>query len=392
MKSPAMCNTKKQTTKRWNKRPRRRGNIIVLSAIMMVMTAAFVAFAVDLGSLYVARCELQRAADAAALSAAWDLVDNSELAGTPDVLALENAARTSAANFASKNTVLGCTLSVPTSDIQVGYLSDPTDPSSTMSFSSTNAPNAVRVSVRRTTVQNGPISFGFAKVLGIFSEDLEAEATAALLTNIAGFRAPGDGGNLGILPIALDDTTWNSLLAGDGSDNWNYDQITQTVIPGSDGIKEVDLYPQGTGSPGNRGTVDIGSNNNSTEVLSRQINDGVTESDLTHHGGELKFDSNGKLYLNGDTGISAGIKDDLASIIGQPRTIPIFTQVQGPGNNATYTITKFVGVRVLEVKLTGSQSSKRVIIQPAAMIARGAIPATDGTHSDFMYSPVWLVN
>jgi Flp pilus assembly protein TadG len=384
--------TTKRTTKRANKRSRRRGNIIVLSAIMMVMTAAFVAFAVDLGSLYVARCELQRAADAAALSAAWDLVDENELSRSTNVLSLQSAARTSAIEFASLNRVLGCTVVVPATDVEVGYLSDPTDPNSTMSTISTNSPNAVRVSVRRTTVQNGPISFGFARVLGIFSEDLEAEATAALLTNIAGFRAPGDGGNLGILPIALDEQSWNVLLAGGGTDNWKWDQLTQSVMNGSDGVKEINLYPQGTGSPGNRGTVDIGSNNNSTSDLSRQINEGVTKADLDHHGGELKFDNSGKLYLNGDTGISAGIKDDLASIIGQPRTIPIFTQVNGPGNNATYTIVKFVGVRVLEVKLTGSQSSKKVIIQPATMVARGGIPATDGSHSDFMYSPVWLVN
>ena len=379
-------------TKRRNQRSPRRGNIIVLSALMMVMTAAFVAFAVDLGSLYVARCELQRSADAAALSAAWDLVDENELSGTTSVLALETEARNTAIEFASLNKVWGSTPVVPVTDVEIGYLSDPTDPTSTMAFASSNAPNAVRVCVRRTTVQNGPITFTFAKLLGIFSQELDADATAALLTNFAGFRAPGDGGNLGILPIALDETTWNTLLAGGGSDNWSWDPSTETVTSGSDGIKEVDLYPQGNGSPGNRGTVDIGSNNNSTAVLSRQIASGVTPSDLAHHGGELKFDSSGKLYLNGDTGISAGIKDDLSSIIGQPRSIPIFTQVEGPGNNATYTIVKFVGVRVLDVKLTGSQSSKCVMIQPATMVARGAIPATTSTHSDVMYSNVWLVN
>ena len=42
----------------------------------------------------------------------------------------------------------------------------------------------------------------------------------------------------------------------------------------------------------------------------------------------------GKLYLNGDTGISAGVKDELASIKGQPRIIPIFSTVSGNGNNA----------------------------------------------------------
>ena len=70
-------------------------------------------------------------------------------------------------------------------------------------------------------------------------------------------------------------------------------------------------------------------------------------------GGSLQFNASGVLHLNGDTGISAGVKDELASIIGQPRIIPIFSSVVGPGNNADYTIVKFVGVRILAVKLTG---------------------------------------
>lgn len=382
-----------RTTRRRPIRDRsRKGNIIVLSAIMMVMTAAFVAFGVDLGALYVARCELQRAADAAALSAAWELIDEDALTRNSNYPLLKEGARNTAISFATMNKVLGKTLYIPSSDVDVGYIEDPTSAGASLDVVATEAPNAVRVRVKRTSLQNGPISFGFAKVLGIFSEDLEAEATAALLTNFGGFRAPSDGGNLGILPIALDQETWNSMLSGGGSDNWAWDESTQTVSVGSDGIKEVNLYPIGNGSPGNRGTVDIGSNSNSTADLSRQIVQGITPCDLDHHGGELKFDNNGKLFLNGDTGISAGIKDDLASIKGQPRAIPIFTQVQGPGNNATYTIVKFVGIRILDVKLTGSQSSKRVLVQPATMVARGAIPTSEPGHSDFMYSPVWLVN
>jgi Flp pilus assembly protein TadG len=373
------------------RRSQRRGNIIVLSAIMMIMTAAFLAFAVDLGSLFVARCELQRAADAAALSAAWELIDEDALSGDTDYNVLKTDARNMAVQFATWNKVLQTTLQLPVTDIEIGYLANPMNPLAIIDTNSTNAPNTVRVTVRRTTLQNGPVTFGFARLLGIFHKDVQADATAVLLTNIQGFRVPGDGGNLGILPIALDEDTWDSLLAGDQQDNWTWNEATQTITSGPDGIQEVNLYPDGNGSPGNRGTVDIGSSNNSTSHLSSQIVNGITPADLDHPGGELKFDACGKLYLNGDTGISAGIKDDLAAIKGLPRTIPIFSQVEGPGNNAMYTIVKFVGIRVLDVKLTGSQSSKRVIVQPATMVARGAIPSTSSGKTDFLYSPVWLV-
>ena len=81
----------------------------------------------------------------------------------------------------------------------------------------------------------------------------------------------------------------------------------------------------------------------------------------------------------------------LASIIGEKRIIPIFESVTGPGNNAEYTIVSFVGVRVLDVKLTGSMTSKKVIIQPANILTKGAVAANGGHSSYFIYSPVWLV-
>ncbi len=112
---------------------------------------------------------------------------------------------------------------------------------------------------------------------------------------------------------------FDPLQAGDLSattDNWNYNS-SGAVVAGTDGIREVNLFPQGTGSPGNRGTVNIGASNNSTATLCRQIVYGISPEDLAHYpNSELKFDSNGHLYLNADPGISAGCKDELASIIG----------------------------------------------------------------------------
>jgi hypothetical protein len=66
--------------------------------------------------------------------------------------------------------------------------------------------------------------------------------------------------------------------------------------------------------------------------------------------------------------------------------------VVGNGNNATYTIVNFVGVTVLDVKLTGALSSKRVTIQPTNIVTHSAI-ASPGSSSlgHFIYSPVWLV-
>jgi hypothetical protein len=81
----------------------------------------------------------------------------------------------------------------------------------------------------------------------------------------------------------------------------------------------------------------------------------------------------------------------LTSIKGQPRVIPVFRTVSGPGNNAQYEIVLFVGVRILDVKLTGAMSGKRVIIQPAHVRMEGGIAGGDEQTSYFVNSPVWIV-
>jgi hypothetical protein len=208
----------------------------------------------------------------------------------------------------------------------------------------------------------------------------------------SGFRPPSSGRNLNVLPFALDVQTWQALLAGFAPDSWTWDELSGNVRPGPDGIREANLFPQGTGSPGNRGTIDIGASNNSTADISRQIVEGISAEDLEHLGGRLELGPEGTLDLNGDTGISAGMKAALASIIGQPRILPLFGAVAGNGNKAQYTIVGFAGVRVLEVELTGKMTGKRVIIQPARVQIQGGIPATDDQQSSyFLYSPVWLV-
>ena len=126
-------------------------------------------------------------------------------------------------------------------------------------------------------------------------------------------------------------------------------------------------------------TVDIGSPNNSTTDLKRQITQGLNAYDLSFFpNGELKFNSEGVLYLNGDTGISAGIEASLKSVIGTTGALPIFISVSGPGNNATYTIVRFVGVRIMAVNLRGGPMQRYVRVQPASystsFTTRGEVP------------------
>jgi Flp pilus assembly protein TadG len=375
-----------------HRRQSRAGNVLVLTALMMVFMFGILAFAIDLGYLNVIRTELQKSADAAAMAGAWDLMETNGAWVNTRASARMAAADATARQYAGLNPVARSSPALGAQDIGIGYLSNPSDPNAQMSFTDPSRFNAVRVDVRRTSDQNGLIPLFFARVIGTNTASSQAQATAAFVNDFRGFTAPPNG-NLGFLPFALDQETWDTLWAN-GTDDWTWDPESRQVTAGPDGILEVNLFPQGTGSPGNRGTVDIGSNNNSTADLARQILEGVSEADLAYHGGSLELDENGELPLNGDTGISAGVKDELASIKGRPVVIPIFREVSGNGNNAWYTIVGFEGACIVEVKLTGSMNSKRVMIQQAPVEILGGIPANGGgstPKSELIYSPVWLV-
>jgi hypothetical protein len=372
---------------------KRSGNTLILALFAMIGMFGMVAMAVDIGYLHLVDSELQRTADAAALSGAWELYREKELFGTDPCIAVGKSQGV-IDRYAAMNKAGNAPVQVAAADTQIGFITHPAIPNAPIDTSDPQGFNAVRIKVQRSAEINGEVPLFFARVLGFDSRALGAGATAMYLRNFKGFHSPSGegGGNLQVLPFALDKQTWDAMTAGGGSDSWGWDEEAERITCGPDGIREVNLFPQGTGSPGNRGTVDIGASNNSTSDLARQIVNGITHDDLDYLGGTLELDSNGHLGLNGDTGISAGVKDELASIKGQPRIIPIFDQVVHPGNNAEYRIVQFAGVRIMDVKLTGSMSSKRVIIQPARIQIRGGIPADTGDpKSQFVFSPVWLV-
>jgi Flp pilus assembly protein TadG len=374
-------------------RRNRQGAILALAVFLMVFLVGMLAFSIDIGYLAASKSEMRRTADAAALAGCWQLID-SEVAGQNSIQAYESMVG-SATQAAAQNSICNHATTLETAgdlrDIRDGYLAS-LSPNAELSSNSDNPFRAVSVRVQKTKELNGQVPFYFAPVFGEFGREMTVEAIAAFATQIKGFKTPSNSSssNLNILPLALDQATWNTLLAGSGTDDYRYNQ-DGTVTSGADGVREVNLFPQETGSPGNRGTVDIGGNNNSTADIARQIVHGISADDLSDLGKPLILGEDGTMTLNGDTGISAGVKDELASIIGQPRCIPIFSTVSGNGNNANYTIVKWVGIRIMYVKLTGSMNSKKVIVQPAALIVRNAI-AGDGTRqwSDKIYSPVLL--
>ena len=381
---------------------KQRGAVAPLTAVSMTTLIGFTAIAVDLGMLYNVRNELQRTADATALGAARELVNDDRLKVNASS-AWMNDVRDEAVSYAAINKVYGNTPSISTNsgnsidgDLVIGYLNDSTDLTELLKVDDESRFNSVQVRIRRDGTLNGPVQLFFGQLLGLTSSDLGATATATLQDGVTGFRVTENSVNAGLLPFALHIDAWNDLLNLVSTTGDSYGMNDDGNVVGSgDSIFELNLYPGAGASqlpPGNFGTVDIGSPNNSTADLSRQILEGVNESDMSYFdNNELKLGPDGTLLLNGDTGLSAGIKDELEAIKGMPRTIPLFNNVSGNGNNSMYTIVGFAGIRILNVKLTGKMSNKAVIIQPAYVVDQTAITgdASEGT-SFFVYDEVRL--
>jgi hypothetical protein len=346
----------------------------VLAALLIILLMGMVALALDLGYIVLVRTQLQVAADSAAMAGAAQMIESID-----DVIA-------TAQEFADHHFAGNKHVELNSGDVEFGFWNF-----QTRQFSpAASNENAVRVMTRRDETAGGEAPLFFAKALGIDSCAVRAEATAAFVNNFVGFNVPPPDESLSFLPLALDQETCQGMLAGIGTDDWGWNADLKQVTSRPDGSVEVNLYPEDTGEAGNRGTVDIGNPNNSTADIERQILHGVTAEDLSFHGGKLELGDDGVLELNGDTGISAGLKDALEAIVGKPQIIPIFSEVNNPGNNAQYSIVGFAGVRIVEVELTGN--NKRVMIQPARVFLRGGIPAPDETPSShYIFSPVCLV-
>lgn len=138
---------------------RQKGVVIVLMAILLVVVLAFLALAVDVGRLYVARADLQTAADAAAL------------AGASGLSVSQDEARRRAVAYAQKNPGHATAVAVQPSDVEL-IPWPPDAPSGT-------PPGAVRVTTRLNQDRGNGVALVFAGLLGIPSFEVAASATAS---------------------------------------------------------------------------------------------------------------------------------------------------------------------------------------------------------------------
>lgn len=154
-----------KTHRKHRRKPQRRGAIVVLAAILAVVMLGFMAFAIDLGYLFLVRTQLQAAADSAVLAAA---------ASTHLTRAQMEAV---AQQYASYHQAAGRTVVLNPADIEYGNW----DVESRVFSPSATVGNAVRVTTRTSATNGGGTPFFFA---GIFGYDrLNQSASAVATTN-----------------------------------------------------------------------------------------------------------------------------------------------------------------------------------------------------------------
>jgi hypothetical protein len=291
------------------------------------------ALSVDYGFLLYVDADLQRVADQAVLAAVRELEPEAD--GSQDLARVRQFVRDYVRENAGENFV------VRDEDIEIGRF-DPDTVYTSFSLLNNGIYDSVRITVRRSDLANASISLYFARVFGNDSANINARATAVLQK--AKYLEPGAD----ILPIAMSSEVWDSRARGDSWSVYGDGRIL-------DGL--------GNEIPGNWGTLDIGSNSNSTNDLGNQINDGLRQSDLDalHAAGTIpdntRIAGTAQIWLNGDTGFSSGIRHGIENAHGHKKIAPIFDQTISQGGGLEFRVVGWGVVEVVNSRWNGNSKS-----------------------------------
>jgi Flp pilus assembly protein TadG len=151
-----------------NRLARRRGGIALLYLMVaMVALVAFSSLAVDLGRVYVARSELQLAADAAARH------------GVAGLSVSVSQAQDNAITAANDNTADGTSVALDRySDIEFGTWDGAGRTFNVLTGAARADANAVRVIARRTTDRGNAVSLLWGRIIGLESCNVQAASVA----------------------------------------------------------------------------------------------------------------------------------------------------------------------------------------------------------------------
>jgi hypothetical protein len=358
--------------------PRRKGSVAPVVGVLLVVLVGFGGIVLDLGRVAVVRTQLQNGADSAAMAGASALGTDNLIVSSPAQSGDITTARSRAQTFAQANT---CDLNGSraivldqNNDVTVGLLSNPGTLGQSLVTSGSAPFNSVQVQTWVNPSHGGNLGFLLAPVLGLRSTSVQASATATVqlfqvdtVQAIFGLNSP-------ILPITMSYSDWQKMVNKQtGQDNYRYDPTTNSIVAGSDGLQEQQLYPGSNVTSSNNGLIEFGTGSRSNAVLSAQIVNGPTYDQMIAQwppNGSPPWNANHQFNIGADPGWRATNFTDLATAAatGDPRLIPI-NDGTSPGNgaNGTYTIVALAPVRIM-YSLKGGDGTGYALVQPAVMV------------------------
>ncbi len=149
-----------------NQSTRRRGHAVLFVIVTLPALLGMAALTIDVGYMYLARQELQTAADAGAMAAAWTLIDE-------DGDVVPDVSQAQATIFAGLNSSGG------TVEVSFGWVADPFDPVSQFVPAAPDAANSIRVTTGRTSDTANPLELFFAGIFGFTHTDISASAISS---------------------------------------------------------------------------------------------------------------------------------------------------------------------------------------------------------------------
>jgi hypothetical protein len=178
-----------------------QGAVLPIVVVFMVVVAGTLALALDLGHLYLVKCELQRAADAGALAAALGFLSLPVGSGYPVPLNPDcSRALASATSVVADNQADGQNLQLLSQDVYFGRWDVATHTFTATGCASPQQVTAIKVVVRKDQTANMPVTLFFAGLLREGWSGLEVTAQAVALIGYVGYVPPGGHA----LPLAVD--------------------------------------------------------------------------------------------------------------------------------------------------------------------------------------------
>jgi hypothetical protein len=367
----------------------RRGMTAPAMLIALVVVMMATGLTLDRIWLQAARAELTTAVESAALRGGRLLASDDLLRPQVDHIARISAARKAAAEIASTNLIAGVPVKLDDSengDIRFGHIVTKGNKGRELFIETDYNPKSVVVRGEHSRSKNNPVGLFMRSLTGQPAGDVASLAEASIDNHVIAFR-PIDGVPAPFFPIGILQfdyskrgiPAWETEIERrQGQDRLTYDETTNEVRAGADGIPEITLKSPSLGGKVEDANTHFFAINHRLprgEIV-RHIQTGFSETDLpTEYKGLLRLDRAPHEWRT--LNVANQIDGEFDKLIGQCRIVCLYDKFEA-GRNGEGTI-RCVGIvagRILAVTHQPDGSCE-FVLQPGVLTTRTAVIAKE---------------